>query len=834
MTLSAGTRLGRYEIRAPLGKGGMGEVYRAHDPQLGRDVALKILPVDVASDAERMRRFAQEAKAASALNHPNILTIYEVGGADPARFIAAEFVDGVTLRERLAAGPIELDEALDIALQAASALAAAHAAGIVHRDVKPENLMIRPDGWVKVLDFGLAKLAPPAAELGDAPTQTGLATEAGVVMGTARYMSPEQACGLAVDARTDVWSLGVVLYEMIAGRLPFPGTTSGEVLAAVLQQPDPLPLARFTPNVPPDLERFVSRALARKREERYQAMHDLALDLKGLKQRREFEREARRSSSSASSAGSPPASDPVGLAEAAPSSRPVRRRRRLSLAVATGGLAAAILAGVLYLRPSGSASATVESLAVLPLAVAGGDSDTEFLSEGLAENMINSLSQVPGLKVIARSSAFRYQGSEVDPRQAGRELGVHAVVTGRLAQRGERLSLSIELMDVREDRHLWGRQYDRPLPDLLDVQHEISRDIAAQLRRLTPDAKERIGRRYTENVEAYRLYLKGRHYWYKFPRPEYDKSREYFEQAIDLDPSYALAYAGLADYYGLATGAGRWHPDEGWPKAEAATRKALELDNSLAEAHHGLAAQKLILHRDWQGAEAEFGRAIELNPSFAEVHRLYSRMLAYMGRWEEARAHQRRLLELDPLSAPYRRHVADVLYAERRYDEAITEIREALELDPDDPRGNELLGDALERSGRHQEAVAAWRQALVLAGDQELVEILDRSFATSGFAGAVEALARARLQRLEAKAARGDYVPAMDFVRLHLRLGNREPAFEWLAKAERERTTALLRAGTDPAFDPLRGDPRFEGLLDRVGIPAAARPALEQRSEAPR
>src|SRR5688572_18993055 len=432
VTLPAGTRLGRYEIRAPLGKGGMGEVYLAHDPELGRPVALKLLPPEVAADAERMRRFAQEAKAASALNHPNILTIYEVGGADSARFIASEFVDGVTLRERLAGRPIALDEALDIALQAASALAAAHAAGIVHRDVKPENLMIRPDGWVKVLDFGLAKLAPPAAELGDAPTQTGLATEAGVVMGTARYMSPEQACGLAVDARTDVWSLGVVLYEMIAGRLPFPGTTSGEVLAAVLQQPDPLPLARFTPNVPPDLERFVSRALARKREERYQAMHDLALDLKGLKQRREFEREARRSSSSASSAGSPPASDPVGLAEAAPSSRPVRRRRRLSLAVATGGLAAAILAGVLYLRPSGSASATVESLAVLPLAVAGGDSDTEFLSEGLAENMINSLSQVPGLKVIARSSAFRYQGSEVRSEEHTSELQSQSNLVCRL------------------------------------------------------------------------------------------------------------------------------------------------------------------------------------------------------------------------------------------------------------------------------------------------------------------------------------------------------------------------------------------------------------------
>ena len=440
MGLPTGTRLGRYEVRSPLGKGGMGEVYLAHDPELDRPVALKLLPPEVAADAERMRRFAQEAKAASALNHPNILTIYEVGGPDSARFIAAEYVDGVTLRERLANGPLPLPEALDIALQAASALATAHAAGIVHRDVKPENLMIRRDGWVKVLDFGLAKLAPPpAADLGDAPTQTGLATEAGVVLGTARYMSPEQACGLPVDARTDVWSLGVVLYEMSAGRCRSRGRPPARCWRRFSEQQDPSPLARFAPDAPTELERFVSRALARKREERYHSMQDLALDLKSLKHRLEVEREARRSGVPVPSAGSPPASAAAVPAAAAPASGMSRGRRRLAIAaVAIGLLAAAVLAGALYLRPAGGADATIESLAVLPLAVAAGEADTELLSDGITESLINSLSQTPDLKLIARSSAFRYKGKDVDPRQAGRELGVHAVVTGRLAQRGER------------------------------------------------------------------------------------------------------------------------------------------------------------------------------------------------------------------------------------------------------------------------------------------------------------------------------------------------------------------------------------------------------------
>src|SRR5687767_9542621 len=413
VTLSSGTRLGRYEIRAPLGKGGMGEVYRAHDPQLGRDVALKILPVDVASDAERMRRFAQEAKAASALNHPNILTIYEVGGADQARFIASEFVDGVTLRERLAGGPIELDEALEITLQTASALAAAHATGIVHRDVKPENLMIRRDGWVKVLDFGLAKVAPPAAELGDAPTQTGLATEAGVVMGTARYMSPEQACGLPVDARTDVWSLGVVLYEMVAGRSPWRGATTGEVLAELLEGGAAPPLDRFAPQAPAALGKIVAGALAKSREDRYPSMKDLALDLKALQD----VRPAPGAPTSASAAFAP--------------ARRTTWRARPAAALAVALVLAIALVAALYLRPRPGEAAQVRSLAVLPLTSPAGDIDAELLSDGITESLINSLSQVPDLKVIARSSAFRYKGREADPREAGRDLGVEAVVTGR-------------------------------------------------------------------------------------------------------------------------------------------------------------------------------------------------------------------------------------------------------------------------------------------------------------------------------------------------------------------------------------------------------------------
>jgi serine/threonine-protein kinase len=822
MSLEAGSRVGRYEIRAPLGKGGMGEVYRAHDPQLGRDVALKILPVEVASDAERMRRFVQEAKAASSLNHPNILTVHEIGEQDSTRFIAAELVAGVTLRERLARGPMELAEALDVAAQSASALAAAHAAGVVHRDVKPENLMLRPDGYVKVLDFGLAKVAPLQASA-DAPTQTGLLTEAGVVMGTARYMSPEQACGLPVDARTDVWSLGVVLYEMVAGRMPFEGATTGEVLGAIATQGEAPPLHRFAPDAPAELERIAGRALAKNREERYHSMQDMALDLKELRQKLDFEAKVRRATPTS---GEPPAPAPPAMAASTdgagagpvqPSVRFATRRRAALLFVV---VAAAAVAAFAYLRLARNAPAAIDSLAVLPLAAPDADADTELLADGITESLINSLSQLPDLRVIARPSVFRYKGRDVEPLQAARELDVRAVVTGRVAQRGDQLQIGVELTDARENRHLWGQQFTPRFADLLTVQQEISGEISQQLRqRLTSEQKSRVGKQHTENVEAYKLNLQGRHYFYRFPRPEYHKSREYFQRAIDLDPSYAPPYAGLADYYGFAANNGLLPPAENWAKGEAALRKALELDPELPEARNSLAATLVFLHGDWAGAERELRRNRERNPNFPGV--LYGTFLSCQGRIEESLAEMHRSRELDPLSSFFQRRLGSALYLFRRYAEAIPELQKALELDPGDPWAHRVLGDAYERAGRAADAVKEWSTAMTLSGSGELAALLERTYAESGFDTALKALARARLEQLHSRAARGDYVPAIEFVYQHLRLGEREPAFEWLAKAEQERNRMLLEIGVDPIFDPIRDDPRFVELLRRLGLPSA-------------
>jgi eukaryotic-like serine/threonine-protein kinase len=679
---------------------------------------------------------------------------------------------------------------------------------------------------VKLLDFGLAKVAPLQVST-EAPTRTGRMTEAGLVMGTARYMSPEQACGQRVDVRTDVWSLGVVLYEMATGRLPFEGATTGEVLSELLHGAEPPPLARFGPDSPAELQRIVSRALAKNREERYQSMQDLALDLKELRQKLDFEAKRRREMPPREQTPAPvPAG---GVAPSAPAVGGMWRRlvavatRRRAVLV-TALLAASAVGIATHFRPPRGAA--IDSLAVLPFAAPGADADTDLLADGITESLINSLSQHPDLKLIARGSGFRYKGKEVDPREAARELGVGALVTGRLARRGDRLQIGVELTDVRENRHLWGEQFTPRFADLLTIQQEISGQITDQLRqRLTREQRSRVGKRPTDNLEAYRLYLLGRHYWFKFRQPEFQKSRDYFQQAIDLDPSYALAHAGLADFYGFSAVNGLLPPAEAWPKAEAAARAALRLDENLAEVQNFLAAQKLYIYGDWSGAEHHFKRAIELNPSYAEVYAHYAALLLRQGRIEESLAKGREAQELDPLSAVFHRRLAHNLYLVRRVGEAIAEYGKALELDSGDFLAHEQLGDAYELAGRPGDAVKEWSTALTLAGNRELAALLERTYAESGFEAAVKTLARARLGQLRSRAERGEYVQAMEFVPLHLRLGEREPAFEWLAKAEGEQhNSRLLSIGVDPIFDPVRADPRFVDLVRRLGLPVGLAP----------
>ena len=619
--LEANTKLSHYRIVSKIGEGGMGEVYLAQDTKLDRKVALKILPADVAAHQDRMKRFVQEAKSASALNHPNIITIYEIEQIDSVNFIATEFIDGETLRQRLKNGPLKLGEVLDVAAQIASALSAAHAAGIVHRDIKPENIMLRRDGIVKVLDFGLAKLTERVSpDSVDTEAPTSLKTDPGTVLGTAAYMSPEQARGLEVDARTDIFSFGVLIYEMIAGRLPFEGSNTNEILASILSDKEPSPLARYAREVPAELERIVSKALRKNRDERYQTIKDLLLDLKSLKHRLQFEAELKRSAPTETRASKAAMNGDVRQAftQAGKTSTdkfPAATRRYATPALALLLLVTLTAIAYFYFRSSDKSIGgrpEISSIAILPFVNVNANADTEYLSDGIADSLINSLSQTSKLRVIARSSVFSYKGKEVDPQTIARELNVEGIVTGRITQRGDNLSISVELTDARDKSHVWGEQYNRPVSDLLAVQEEISREISNQLRlNLTGEEQKRLGKRYTENTEAYQLYLKGRYFADQYSEDGFKKAVDQFHLAIQKDSKYALAYAGLAETYWVAS-AQFLQPREAMPKAREAALEALKIDDTLAEAHTSLAAVQAFYDYDIVSSEREFKRALEI------------------------------------------------------------------------------------------------------------------------------------------------------------------------------------------------------------------------------
>nr|MDQ5872187.1 protein kinase [Acidobacteriota bacterium] len=603
MTLSAGTRLGPYEILAPLGAGGMGEVYRARDAKLDRDVAIKVLPQSVAADPDTLARFEREAKAVAALSHPNILSIFDFGAQEGISYAVMELLEGETLRGKLDAGPITQKQAVDYALQVAKGLAAAHEKGIVHRDLKPENLFVSRDGHVKILDFGLAKrveAVAPGKET-SAPTNSGH-TEPGTVMGTAGYMSPEQVKGFAVDHRSDIFSFGTILYELLSGKKAFKRETSAETMAAILRD-EPPELSESGRNISPALDRIVQHCLEKDRDHRFQSARDIAFAL----------------------------SETSGPAAASGAQAARKRPRRGRLAIGLGVVALA--AAALWLRPG----KTIDSLAVLPFVNAGGDPNAEYLSDGITESLINSVSQIPGIRVVSRASAFHYKGKDVGARAVGRELGVRAVLTGRIVQRGDALSIRAELVDARDDTHLWGEEYNRRLSDILAVQEEIARDISGKLRqRLTGEEKKRLTKLYTENAEAYGLYLKGRYHWNKRTGEDIQKGIGYFQQAIEKDPTYALAYAGLADSYAILYQYAGLPSSETFPKAKAAASKALEIDDSLAQAHATLAS--VHQHSDWDfsAAEKEYRRAIELDPKYPTAHHWYSLFLSELGRHEPA------------------------------------------------------------------------------------------------------------------------------------------------------------------------------------------------------
>ncbi len=820
-------RISHYRILKKLGVGGMGKVYLAEDLNLGRQVAVKVLSHELTDNPEHLRRFEREARAASALNHPNILTVYEIGEADGAHFIATEFIEGESLSQRMKRGAMGLLEVLDIGIQIASALAAAHEARIVHRDIKRDNIMVREDHLVKVLDFGLAKLVQEEAHELDSEgiTKALHKTTPGVVMGTAEYMSPEQARGHEVDERTDIWSLGVVLYRMVTGKKPFNGETISDVIASILTT-DPPPLVNEAEPVPRELEQIISKALHKNREDRYQHSKDLLIDLKDCKQELEFssrlgasvsrEQRSWQSNSSAEVETSV-------VTDVHPTSRAQYlankiKRHKLGVAAALVVLIGLVTIGALaYRRYFAAADQTgIDSLAVLPFVNDTGDPEMEYVSDGLSESLINNLSQLPGLKVIARSSAFRYKGKDANSEEVARALGVKSILTGRVLRHGENLQISVELMDARDKTHMWGGQYNRSGRDLMAMQQDIAQEISRTLRlKLSSSEQSRVGNLHTANGEAYELYLKGRFYWNQRTGESLKKSVDYFNQAIEKDPTYALAYVGLADAYIVIPYFSVVSPQEAYPKAKAAAKRALEIDDALAEAHTAMAA--VLMNYDWNLPESnkEFERAIELNSNYATAHHWYAREnLTLMGRFDRALAEMHRAQELDPLSLIINANLGKAYFNARRYDEAIQQLRKTIEIDQSFFVAHHYLGSAYAMKGDFSAALAEYQKAHQLNGfDPHVVALTGRLYAVSG--KREEALKTiAQLKSI----ARERYVADYSIALIYAALGEKDQAFELLEKSYRDHTVDMLTLYYDPLIDNLRSDPRFADLQQRVGL----------------
>jgi serine/threonine-protein kinase len=823
-----GQSVGHCRILSFLGKGGMGEVWLADDTQLPRKVAVKLLPAEFTADSGRVRRFAQEARAASALNHPNIITIHEIGEATAAHgkthYIVTEYVEGKTLRQCMAAAPqqrVTVSEAIDMAIQIAAALAAAHGAGIVHRDIKPENVMVRRDGIVKVLDFGLAKLTEgkrdeenkklgeddPIPVLSLLPSISASQTNPGAVMGTPRYMSPEQARGQMVDARTDIFSLGVMLFEMVAGRAPFVGATTSEVVAAIRRDPPP-PLAEFAPDAPPELARILGKAMSKERDERYQTAKELLLDLKNLTEEREFEARLERSTASLSllKSGRQTASFSVSKTNYLVGKLKTHRK---SIAIVFAVLVITV-AVIAYLTGRGDSS-----LAILPFVNASGEAKDESLPDGLTETLINNLSQLSHLKVIARGSIFRYKGRAVDPQVVGRELGVRAILTGSALQRGDSLSINAELVDVESKRRIWGKQYNVKSADIFAVQDEIEKQIYDGLRvKITDEDKQRLAKHYTKNPEAYKLYSVGRFFWNKFGPEANRKAIENFSLAIAQDPGYALAHSGLAKTWGVIGLNGELPPKEVLPNYKAAAMTALYIDDQLAETHAALAGIGLFYERDWLTAERELRRSIDLNPNDPLTHVLYSYFFTAMGRFDEAIEQVKIHKQLDPLSLPMYANMVRACYFARRYDEAIEANRKSLELDPNFPSTHLFAGAAYEQKGMYDEATSEMEKAnrLLSGVFPAALGALGHVYAESGKRGK----AREVLEKLK-DMSRQRYVSPLDLALIYIGLGDKEQAFEQLEKAYEDRSGWLINLKVEPRFDGLRSEPRFQDLLRRVG-----------------
>jgi eukaryotic-like serine/threonine-protein kinase len=839
MTINTGTPLSHYSIVSKIGAGGMGEVYLAQDTKLDRKVAIKFLHEEFSKDADKLGRFIQEAKAASALNHPNILTVYEIGEIDGKNYIATEWIDGQTLREHLShKETLQLNVILKIGVQVSEALSAAHQARIIHRDIKPENIMLRKDGYAKVLDFGLAKLSEPrAGGVGTGPagsedaTRVQVNTTPGMVMGTVSYMSPEQARGRETDARTDIWSLGVVLYEMLSGTVPFTGETINHTIVSILEKEPPL-----LTNVPAELQRIVRKSMTKDVDMRYQTAHDLLIDLKNLRRDLDIQGELERSVvpnreiANAENETQIYASDAVGTTKSGQAAAPhsvttpsssleyavIQAKSHKLVSAIVGIVLVGIVATIVYFAfVSKGSTRQISSIAVMPFVNESGNADLEYLSDGMTETLINSLSQIPNLNVKARSSVFRYKGKELDPKKIASELNVQAILTGRVIQRGDQLTLSLELVDASTENVLWSQQYNRKQSDLVTLQSEIAREVSSQLKsRLSGADVAKVEKTYTTNPEAYQLYLKGKFFWNKRTGEALKQAAELYRQAAEKDPNYALAYSGLAETYVLFSSYDVAPADDSMPQAKAAAQRALAIDDSLAEAHNALGFYLSNYEWDRDSSEKEYRRAIELKPNYATAHHWLGSDIANVKRFDDSLVELRRAEELDPLSSIIGTNLGDALVFARRYDEAIAQYKRTLVRDPNFAYAHLALGRAFGAKGMYPEAIAETRTSIELRGGSTAKGFLGLWLAKSGKRDETVRL----VGELKQEAAR-NYVQSFTFALIYIALGDKEEALNYLEKHMSSRAETASSYAVDPELDDLRSEPRFKEMLKRMNLP---------------
>ena len=760
LSIAPGQELSHYRLVEKIGDGGMGVVWRAHDTRLNREVALKLLRSDMESDPHRMARLDREARAVASLNHPNIVTIHSIEDVGDRHFLVMELVRGKTLDKALPPGGLPLDRFLDLALTMTDAIRAAHERGVVHRDLKPKNIMIGEDGRLCVLDFGMAKSPKPLVDSdGDDATTTIISGDR--LEGTMAYMAPEQVKSEMLDARCDLFTLGVIFYEMLTGRRPFGGKTAAELIAAILRD-KPRPVTEVRPDLPRQIDRILRHTMEKDRERRYQTAADLHRDLRRLVD--QVER------------GEAPAPD-VGEAVVAP---------------------------------------RVRSLAVLPLADLSGQPDQAYFADGMTDMLINKLARIGALKVISRTSVMQYKDARKSLAEMAREMDVDALVEGSVLRSGNRVRITVQLIDTERDTLIWAEKYEYDLGDLMELQSRAARTIAERIQvELTPQEQEQLTQVRPVDPAVHEACLKGRHFWYQRTTESVRKGLEYFEEAVRLDPTHAPAHAGIAD--SCIVDGGRYlgiSPKNAYTRARAAAERAVELDDDLAEAHTSLAAVMTDYDWDWKGADREYSRAIELNPNYVTAHSWYAEQLSRMGRHDEAVAEARLARELDPLSLASSMIVAWILYFARRYDEALEQGRQTLELDPNYATVYRIMGWSYEETGDYEAAIESHRRAAELTGHSPNFKgQLGRAYALAG----KQSEAREILDEL-LKTAEQSYISSLDIAVIHAALGEEDRAFEWLEKAFQERADHLPYLKVNPRLDQLRDDPRFEDLLRRMWL----------------